>query len=162
MCDIICDMTDKNGLGAWRDSHQSTEPVQGYDGIGTYSRDIHHTGASLSQQASLTSASLHCEQFIKYKWHHSKLPVNHNNPFGCWVSRDYDKMTSWGGASENGECATGLSERYAKPEHGCNCDKNDNNWGENSGFLTEKKKLPLKQLRFGDAEKKTKKFTIHW
>lgn len=22
----------------------------------------------------------------------------------------------------------GLSVRYAKPEHGCNCDKNDNNW----------------------------------
>ena len=87
--------------------------MQGYDGKGTYSRDIHHTGASLCQQASLTSASLHCEQFIKYEWHHSKLPVNHNNPFGCWVSCDYDKMTSRGGASENGECATGLSETYA-------------------------------------------------
>ena len=85
--------------------------MQGYDGNGTSSRDIHHTGASLSQQASLTSASLHCEQFIKYEWHHSKLPINHNNPFGCWVSRDYDKMTRWGGASENGECATGLRER---------------------------------------------------
>ena len=128
MCDIICDMTDKNGLGAWRDSHQSTEPVQGYDGNGTYSRDIHHTGASLSQQASLTSASLHCEQFIKYEWHDSKLLVNYNNPFGCWVSRDYDKMTGWGGASEKGECATGLSETYTKLEHGCNCDKYDNNW----------------------------------
>ena len=80
--------------------------MQEYDGKGTYSRDIHHTGVSLCQQASLTSASLHCERFIKYEWHHSKLPVNHNNPFGCWVSRDYDKMTSWGGASENGECAT--------------------------------------------------------
>ena len=33
----------------------------------------------------------------------------------------------------------------------CNCDKNDNKWREDSGFLTIKSHLPVKQLRFGDT-----------
>ena len=31
------------------------------------------------------------------------------------------------------------------------CDKNNNVWREDSGLLTDKTKLPVKQLRFGDA-----------
>ena len=33
----------------------------------------------------------------------------------------------------------------------CNCDRNDQVWREDSGLLTEKTKLPVKQLRFGDT-----------
>ena len=34
---------------------------------------------------------------------------------------------------------------------GCNCDMNDYAWREDSGLLTDKTKLPVKQLRFGDT-----------
>ena len=34
---------------------------------------------------------------------------------------------------------------------GCNCDKNVRVWREDSGLLTDKTKLPVKQLRFGDT-----------
>ena len=66
---VYCDMTDKNGVGVTVISHdsESRTKVKG----NSYSRDIHYTGASLSQLASLTSVSLHCEQFIKYECHHS-------------------------------------------------------------------------------------------
>ena len=40
---------------------------------GCYLRDIHYTGASLSQLASLTRVSSHCEQFIKYECYDSML-----------------------------------------------------------------------------------------
>ena len=67
------------------------------------------------------------------------------------MSRDDDKMTYWGGASEDGKCACGINKTCADPNYGCNCDKNDKVWREDSGLLIDKTKLPVKQLRFGDT-----------
>ena len=154
MYDVICDMTDKNGVGVTVISHDSENRtrVKGCEPRGCYSRNIHYTGVSLSQLASLTRVSLRCEQFIKYECFHSLLlHSNGDGPFGWWVSRDGDNMTYWGGATENGKCACGMNNTCANPRRGCNCDKNDNVWREDSGFLIDKTKLPVKQLRFGDT-----------
>ena len=71
---------------------------------------------------------------------------------GWWVSRDSSKMTYWGGASPgSGKCACGMTISCARTSYGCNCDKNDKVWREDSGLLTDKTKLPVKQLWFGDA-----------
>ena len=149
---VYCDMTDKNGVGVTVISHdsESRTHVQGYDPQGSYSRDIHYTGASLSQLASLTRVSSHCEQFIKYECYNSVLLYN-NDLHGWWVSRDSTKMTYWGGASVSGKCACGMTNSCAYSRYGCNCDKNDNVWREDSGLLTDKTHLPVKQLRFGDT-----------
>ena len=154
MYDVICDMTDKDGVGVAVISHDSENRtlVKGYDRKGSYSRDIHYTGANLSQIASLTRVSLRCEQFIKYECFHSMLlHSNGEDPFGWWVSRDGDKMTYWSGATKNGKCACGVNNTCVDSNRGCNCDKNDHKWREDSGFLTNKTKLPVKQLRFGDT-----------
>ena len=149
---VYCDMTAKNGVGVTVISHdsESRTQVRGYNPQGSYSRDIHYTGVSLSQLASLTRVSSSCEQFIKYACYNSVLLYN-NNEYGWWVSRDSTKMTYWGGASGNGKCACGMTNSCANPSYGCNCDANDNVWREDSGFLTDKTKLPVIQLRFGDA-----------
>ena len=63
-------------------------------------------------------------------------------------------MTYWGGGANlpTGGCACGLTGTCADDESlKCNCDKNDKNWREDSGFLTIKSHLPVKQLRFGDT-----------
>ena len=144
---VYCDMSDKNGVGVTVISHDSESRTKVKSN--SYSRDIHYTGASLSQLASLTSVSLHCEQFIKYECHHSVMFMGR---VAWWVSRDSAKMTYWGGASPgSGRCACGMKNACADPRHVCNCDKNDAVWREDSGLLTDKKKLPVKQLRFGDA-----------
>ena len=153
---VFCDMTDKSGVGVTVISHDSesrtyVRQVSGWGAQGSYSRDIHYTGASLSQLASLTRVSLHCEQFIKYECHGSVLLYN-NDPHGWWVSRDSQKMRYWGGASANGKCACGMTNSCANPSYGCNCDKDDYVWREDSGLLTDKTKLPVKQLRFGDID----------
>ena len=64
---VYCDMSDKSGVGVTVISHNSESRIHvyGYSSRGSYSRDIHYTGASLSQLASLTRVSSHCEQFIK-------------------------------------------------------------------------------------------------
>ena len=62
-------------------------------------------------------------------------------------------MRYWGGASANGKCACGMTNSCADPSYGCNCDKDDDYvWREDSGLLTDKTKLPVKQLRFGDLD----------
>ena len=149
---VYCDMTDKSGVGVTVISHdsESRTRVKGYESPGSYSRDVHYTGASLSQLASLTRVSSHCEQFIKYECHGSVL-LNNNNPYGWWVSRDSTKMTYWGRASGRSKCACGMTKSCANPGYGCNCDKNDYVWREDSGLLTDKTRLPVKQLRFGDT-----------
>ena len=148
---VFCDMTDKSGVGMTIISHNSESRihVSGCDSAGCYSRDIHYTGASLSQLASLTRVSSQCEQFIKYECYGS---VIFRWGQAWWVSRDSTKMTYWGGASPgSGKCACGMTNSCAESAYGCNCDKNDGVWREDSGLLTDKTKLPVKQLRFGDV-----------
>ena len=147
---VYCDMTDKNGVGVTVISHdsESRTHVKGCEGAGCYSSNIHYTGVSQFQLASLASVSSHCEQFIKYECYSAKLLRNGK---GWWVSRDYSNMTYWGGASPgSGKCACGMNNTCANPEYGCNCDANDDVWREDSGLLTHKTKLPVKQLFFGD------------
>jgi len=147
---VNCEMSDKNGVGVTVISHDSESRmlVDGCYHIGCYSRDIHYTGASLSQLASLTRVSSHCEQFIKYECYDSRL---RRSEMAWWVSRDSRKMTYWGGASPgSGKCACGMTNSRAGG-YGCNCDKNDAVWREDSGLLTDKTHLPVKQLRFGDT-----------
>ena len=151
---VYCDMADKNGVGVTVISHDSEGRTKvrdglGYGGSGSYSRDIHYNGASFSQLASLTRVSSHCEQFIKYECHGSV--IFRYGGYAWWVSRDSSKMTYWGGASVNGKCACGMTNSCANSILGCNCDRNDYVWREDSGLLTDKTKLPVKQLRFGDA-----------
>ncbi|KAL9979545.1 hypothetical protein ACROYT_G017221 [Oculina patagonica] len=152
-----CDMTDKNGVGVTVVSHDSEARtlVDGYEAKGSYSRDVHYTAVGLttvSQLAGLTTASTNCEQFIKYECVGSSL-LNNGNKYGWWVSRNYEDMDYWGGATpaDTYKCSCGLTNSCADPSDGCNCDKDDGVWREDSGLLTEKSDLPVLQLRFGDT-----------
>jgi len=149
---VYCDMTDKNGVGVTVISHDSESRtlVQGCETHGCYSRDIDYTGASLYQLTSLTLVSTHCEQFIKYECRGSVFRFD--SPYGWWVSRSSAKITYWGGGSAaRSNCACGMTNSCADRSNGCNCDKNDLVWREDSGLLTDRSQLPVKQLRFGDT-----------
>ena len=148
---VYCDMSDKSGVGVTLVSHNSESRARVTSS--NYFRDIHYAGTSFSQLAALTRVSSHCEQFIKYECYNSVMHLNRKIfSTAWWVSRDSTKMTYWGGASPgSGKCACGMTNSCANPNDGCNCDKNDNVWREDSGLLTDKTHLPVKQLRFGDA-----------
>ena len=70
------------------------------------------------------------------------------------MSRDGVKMKYWGGAGpeDSYKCACGVTQQCADRNDGCNCDKNDGAWREDSGFLTKNAHLPVIELRFGDTE----------
>ena len=121
---VFCDMTDKSGVGVTVISHdgESRTRVHGCEKAGCYSRDIHYTGASLSQLASLTRVSSQCEQFIKYECYDSVIFEMGGRAW--WVSRDSAKMKYWGGASPgSGKCACGMTNSCARSSDRCNCDK---------------------------------------
>ena len=144
-------MIEKNGVGVTVISHntESRTLVNGCGEGGCYARKIKYIGATLSQLANLTHVSSHCEQFIKYECYESKLLRGRT---GWWVSRDSKQKRYWGGASpDSSKCACGMNKTCADTRYGCNCDKDDNVWREDSGFLTDKTKLPVKRLRFGDT-----------
>ena len=149
---VYCNMTDKGGVGVTVVSHNSENRTQviGYNGHGEYSLDVHYRSASISQLKALTEASGNCQQFIKYECFHARL---NKGGFSWWVSRDGQKMTYWGGENlKTDGYACGLTGSCANDESPkCNCDKNDEKWREDSGFLTIKSHLPVKQLRFGDT-----------
>ena len=148
---VFCDMADKDGVGVTVVSHDSENRtlVDGFQDPGSYSCNVTYQGTSLLQLASLTASSAHCEQFIMYECYHSRL---FRDGYGWWVSRDGEEMKYWGGVgSIDYKCACGLKRTCANPEYGCNCDKLDQQWREDSGLLTNKSRLPVKQLRFGDT-----------
>ena len=151
---VYCNMSDKNGVGVTVISHDSEAKtlVKGYASPGSYSRDVHYIGASLAQLVSLIDQSGNCEQFIKYKCSGSMLFSN-GSPSGWWVSREGRDMYYWGGvaAGNSYTCACAMTKSCANPHYRCNCDINDNEWREDSGFLTNKSHLPVSQLRFGDT-----------
>ena len=150
---VTCDMTVKNGVSVTVINHDSENRtlVDGFEGPGSYSREIQYTEAVLLQLLSLTYVSTHCEQFIKYECFGSVMFWG-NYTYGWWVSRDSAKMTYWGGAEPGSDkCACGMNNSCAKPERPCNCDKNDEKWREDSGLLTDKAHLPVTELRFGDT-----------
>ena len=157
---VFCDMTDKNGVGVTVIGHDSEArmPVNGYESAGSYVRVVNYIGegiSSVEQIAGLPDASAHCEQFIKYECLGSALHYLGTSQYGWWVSRDMAQMTHWGGATSADfyKCACGVTSpnTCAYTSYGCNCDKNDGVWREDSGLLTEKSYLPVSQLKFGDT-----------
>ncbi len=68
-----------------------------------------------------------------------------------WVSRDDKRMNYWGGAAvDSGKCACAMKNSCYGGNR-CNCDANDIVLRADSGFLSDKTTLPVKQLRFGDT-----------
>ena len=155
---VHCDMTDKNEVGVTVVGHDSETRmlVDGYGDRGSYVRHVHYLGVGLTelpQMTSLVASSSHCEQFIKFECRNTILFYN-GDAFGWWVSRDFVDMNYWGGATSADpyKCACGLTNTCADTSYGCNCDKKDNLWREDSGLLTEKAYLPVTQLKCGDTD----------
>ena len=68
------------------------------------------------------------------------------------MSRDGQKMTYWTGEGEIKKgCACSVTMSCTNPLQLCNCDKNDREWREDSGLISNKSHLPITQLRFGDT-----------
>ena len=150
---VYCDMSSNSGVGVTVIGHDSESRtlVKGYNPPGSYKRKITYD-ISMEEIVSIMNQSKNCEQFIKYECHDSVLRFSSRGTYyGWWVSRQGSKMNYWGGAVvDSGKCACGMTNTCAGGGK-CNCDKNDETWREDSGYLTDKNTLPVTELRFGDT-----------
>ena len=144
---VYCDMTSKNGTGVTVIRHDSEVRTRAR----IYNKKIVYQG-NMAGIAALISISKHCEQFIKYECLSSHLYLRFSS---WWVSRQGAKMKYWGGAAVNsGKCACGMSNSCIGRYNKCNCDALllfDSQMREDSGYLTDKKTLPVTELHFGDT-----------
>ncbi|XP_028402774.1 contactin-associated protein-like 2 [Dendronephthya gigantea] len=146
---VFCNMTSKNGVGVTEIGHDSESRtfVDGYEDPGSYKRKVKYN-ISMEQIVTIINQSKNCEQFIKYECFGSELLKKSN---GWWVSRQGSKMNYWGGAAvDSGKCSCGMTNSCAGGKK-CNCDENAAVWREDSGYLRDKRTLPVTELRFGDT-----------
>ncbi|XP_028393418.1 neurexin-4-like [Dendronephthya gigantea] len=152
---VFCNMTSKNSIGVTEIGHDSESRtfVKGYGSPGSYNRSINYE-IPMEVIVAIIQQSKNCEQFIKYECYHSVIWFKTTKVhYGWWVSRQGSKMNYWGGAAiDSGECACGMNNSCAGGWK-CNCNKNDETWREDSGYLTDKNTLPVTELRFGDTVK---------
>ena len=149
---VYCDMSSKNSAGVTVIGHDSESMtlVDGYEDPGSYRREIKYD-LPIEQIVAVIQQSQWCEQFIKFECYDSAIWYNGRKHFSWWVSRDVAQMNYWGGAAvDSGKCACGMTNSCEGGGR-CNCDKNDEILREDSGYLTDKDTLPVKELRFGDT-----------
>lgn len=148
---VFCNMTMYNDNGVTVISHDSENRtlVDGYEAGGSYSRIVTYTGVKPTQIATLVGVSRRCFQFIKFECFRVEL---FGRDMAWWVSRDGKKMKYWGGADpDSGNCACGMDRSCVDPKYNCNCDSEQSQWLEDSGFLPDKSTLPVSEMRFGDT-----------
>jgi hypothetical protein len=105
--------------------------VKGCEGPACYSSGtVNYDAPSFAAVKAIADASVYCKQSIRYQCYGS----GHWDEYWGWHDRDGNKRTS--DMCDNGECS---------------CDKNDNVWREDTGTITDRSKLPITQLRYGDT-----------
>ncbi|XP_013402745.1 uncharacterized protein LOC106168282 [Lingula anatina] len=106
--------------------------------------------ASVDQVAAYVDyVGTSCSQYIKYECYHSLI-----NGYGGWYDRHGQKAPFWGGGDPDGtsiNCACAQDGSCADSSKECNCDKNDNVWRSDEGYITESSYLPISMIKFGDT-----------
>ncbi|XP_033339316.1 neurexin-4 isoform X1 [Megalopta genalis] len=155
---VVCEFyTDGRVRTIVRHNNERITPVDGFQEPGSFVQDIIYD-ADMDQIEALLNRSTSCRQRISYECVRSKLfnsPVPQGSEFrpnSWWVSRNNQKMDYWGGAlAGSRKCECGILGNCADPTKWCNCDSDLDGPLEDSGDITEKEYLPVKQLRFGDT-----------
>ncbi|XP_076180729.1 neurexin-4 isoform X1 [Ptiloglossa arizonensis] len=155
---VVCEFyTDGRVRTIVRHNNERITPVDGFQEPGSFVQDIIYD-ADMDQIEALLNRSTNCRQRISYECIHSKLfnsPVpqgDYFRPNSWWVSRNNQKMDYWGGALPGSrKCECGILGNCVDSTKWCNCDSELDGPLEDSGDITEKEYLPVKQLRFGDT-----------
>ncbi|XP_073701158.1 contactin-associated protein-like 5 [Garra rufa] len=109
--------------------------------------------ATSEQLKALVVLSEHCEQRIAYHCRRSRLfnPWD-GTPLSWWVDRRGEKRTYWGGFQPGvQQCSCGLEENCADVNYFCNCDADRVSWENDTGVLSYKEHLPVREIVVGDT-----------
>ena len=143
------DSSGKYDTVVHHDRESSTAVPRGYEDPGSYKANLTYGGASVSQIIALVDASTSCKQFIYFACHHVVM-TSSGQSYAYWVNRAGKPMLHWGGGIPGQlSCACYVTKSCARNKR-CNCDANDSTWRYDSGYLTQKRNLPVTEVRAGD------------
>jgi len=104
---------------------------------------------SMKQIRAVVDSSTSCRQFIKYRCRHSTNNYGSSN-YWSWRSWDHREHLSFGGSNRARYCACGIKGTCTRRGNRCNCDQNTTSETSDSGYFTDKRYLPVIEMRFGD------------
>ncbi|CAL4184396.1 unnamed protein product, partial [Meganyctiphanes norvegica] len=153
-CEFFNDGTVYSYIGH---KHEMTTTVDGFEKRGSYVLNIDYN-ANPEQIEVFVNRSSKCRQRIHYDCLNSRLfnsPSQEDQeffPFTWLVSRHNQPLDYWGGSLPGSrKCECGLMGTCVVEEKWCNCDAGIEAWLFDSGELTVKEHLPIKQMRIGDT-----------
>ena len=157
--EVFCEFSQEGEVvTSVRHSNEEMTKVDGFQERGSFHQIIHYH-ASLDQIKALVMRSKQCWQSLSYKCKESRLLDVHVEagnstfaPYGWWVSANGKMMDHWPGAKPGSQqCSCGAHKNCWDPLKACNCDSAHTEWLEDTGVITEKNELPVKELHFGDT-----------
>ncbi|ROT65425.1 Neurexin-4 [Penaeus vannamei] len=132
--------------------HEMTTTVDGFERRGSYVQNIIYD-TEMEQIEIFVNRSTKCRQRIHFECLKAKLfnspsPEDQDfQPYTWWVSRNNQPMDYWGGSLPGSrKCECGLMGTCVTGKW-CNCDAGLESWLFDSGELTVKEHLPVRQLR---------------
>ncbi|XP_014664050.1 PREDICTED: G-protein coupled receptor GRL101-like [Priapulus caudatus] len=150
---VNCDFQrqDDDSVTAWtlihHDSEERTYVRSHVIGPGGHRRNVSYVGITAIQLEALIADADSCRQFVRWECEGAAFGFD-DRAVSWWISRDLQPQYYWGGATRNHTC--GCYPNCTQPELACNCDVNQRFlWQEDSGYLTDKTKLPVMQLWLG-------------
>ncbi|XP_077463030.1 contactin-associated protein-like 4 isoform X1 [Stigmatopora argus] len=151
---IYCNMTDS----AWMViKHNNTDRTTLLSSTERKQHSAHFHYASEEEQLMLIlRQSEHCEQELSYFCRNSRLRNRPDSMSLRWWfggQAPGQIQTHWGGALPGSrQCACGLKNNCLDQNVQCNCDAYNEQWTNDSGFLTHKETLPVRSLVLGSIE----------
>ncbi|XP_029112756.1 contactin-associated protein-like 5 [Scleropages formosus] len=151
---VYCNMTEDK---VWTVvSHNSTEPVHVR---GSTLQRPHvmrfNYSASPEQLRALVATSEQCQQEVVYRCRKSRLFNTWDwSPLSWWVDSSGEKHTYWGGVLPGvQQCSCSLDENCIDMNYFCNCDADRESWANDTGVLSYKDHLPVREITIGDTNR---------
>ncbi|KAJ3592557.1 hypothetical protein NHX12_007684, partial [Muraenolepis orangiensis] len=177
---VYCNMTEDK---VWTVlDHSSSVPVrvQGSSPQKPYIMGFNYS-ASPEQLRAIVAGAEQCQQEVVYRCRKSRLfniragehlgtgavvapsdprvlcalwPVADGTPLAWWLDRAGERRTYWGGFLPGvQQCSCGLQENCQDMNYFCNCDAATSAWSNDTGVLSYKDHLPVRQIVIGDTNR---------
>ncbi|KAK6181246.1 hypothetical protein SNE40_009140 [Patella caerulea] len=142
---VSCEVTDNGVYTAIGNCGAERTYVQGYEAPRSYNGTINYN-LDLYQIINIANASAECEQFIKFECHNVRVIS-----YVGLTTRTGELATYlMGGIKGQMDCACHINNTCVDNLR-CNCEKNDNVWRADEGFIRYKEDLPITAILLGDT-----------
>ncbi|KAG5283781.1 hypothetical protein AALO_G00046070 [Alosa alosa] len=151
---VYCNMTEQNVWTVVLHNTTNAVKVQGSTLARPHVMQFNYS-ASPDQLHALVAGSDQCQQEVVYQCRKSRLFNNWDGtPLSWWLDRSGEKRTYWGGFLPGvQQCSCSLDERCVDMNYFCNCDADRETWVNDTGILSYKDHLPMREIIIGDTHR---------